>query len=78
MGLEMVGLPDVVDGGLADSLVFGHGAATPMGHSLGLGLQGGLDNGADLVAVIVGLAPASGGDFPESVESLLGKACSDS
>ena len=67
MGLEMVGMPDVVDGGLADSLVFGHGAATPMRHSFGLGLQGGIDNGGDLVAVIAGLASASGGDLPESV-----------
>ena len=38
-----------------------------------LGLQGGIHNGADLVDVIVGLAPASGGDRPQTVESLLGK-----
>ncbi len=36
-------------------------------------MQGGIHNGADLVDVIVGLAPASGGDRPQTVESLLGK-----
>ena len=44
-----------------------------MRHGFGLGLQGGVDNGGDLVTVIAGLATASGGDLPESVEALLGE-----
>ena len=49
MGFEIVTLPDVVDGGLTDSLVGGHESATPLRHALGLGAQRGVHNGLDLL-----------------------------
>src|SRR6516164_1951365 len=43
--LEIVTAPDVTDGGLADVLVFGHQAATPLRHPFWLGLKRRIDNG---------------------------------
>src|SRR5215831_4488370 len=74
MGFQIVGLPDIIDRGLADPLTLGHQPATPMCHSLRFGLQGSFHDGGNLVDVIGGLAPASWGDLPQSIQSLLGKA----
>ena len=64
MGFQIMGLPDLVHGGLAEPLTPGHRPATPMCHSRRLGLQGRLDDGGDLVEVIGGLASASRRNLP--------------
>src|ERR1700681_1445979 len=48
MWLQIVGAPDIVDGGLADALAPCHGPATPVGHPRWLSLQGSLHNSGDL------------------------------
>src|SRR5947209_8146851 len=44
MRLDVMALPKVADGGLADALTRRHEAATPVRLPLGLGLQGGIEN----------------------------------
>ena len=73
MRLQIVGLPDIVDGGLADTLTLGHRPATPMRHSCRFGLQSRLHYGGDLVNVIDRLASATWGDLPQSLQALFGK-----
>jgi len=68
-----VAAPDVVDSGLAHRLAVGHEPATPLGHSLRFGLQGGIDDRLDLVRPIGRLAAATRGDLPEPLWSLLGE-----
>lgn len=74
MGLQTVGLPDIVDRGLADSLTLGHRPTAPMRHAFRFGLQGRIHNGGDLVDVVGGFASAPCRDLPESVQSLFTKA----
>ena len=76
MWLEMVGAPDIVDGGLAHALALRHGPATPMRHPRRFGLQGGIDDSGDLVDGIGGLSSAPGRDVPQTVQALLTEALS--
>ena len=68
--LEMVTAPDVTDGGLADVLVFGHQAATPLRHPFWLGLKRRIDNGLDRVWPKGGLASSARRHFPQAVDTL--------
>jgi hypothetical protein len=76
MWLEIMGAPDIVDGGLADSLALRHSPATPMRHSRRFGLQGCIHDTGDLVDWIGGLSSATGSDVPQTVEALVSKALS--
>src|ERR1019366_8123612 len=71
---QLVGLPDIVDGGLTHALTLGHRAATPMRHAFGFGLQGRIHNGGDLIDVVVRFASASGSNLPQSVRALFREA----
>src|SRR5919198_1468020 len=74
MRLEIVALPDVVDGRLTDLLSFGHQPATPVRHSFGLAAQGGIHNRLNLLRSISWFATAPGSYFPQPVQALLLKA----
>src|ERR1700680_4692380 len=74
MGLQIVGAPDVVDGGLADALALCHGPATPVGHPRRFGLQGGLYDGGDLIYGIERLSSPPWSNVPQTVRTLLTKA----
>jgi len=52
MRLEVVTPPEFVDGGVTDSLTGRHQPATPLGHSLGLGTQHGIDDCLDLLRTL--------------------------
>src|SRR6266545_4415079 len=52
MRLEIVGAPDIVDGGLANTLALGHRPATPMRHPRGFGLQGRIHDIGNLVDIV--------------------------
>jgi hypothetical protein len=60
--------------GLTHALTLGHRAATPMRHAFGLGLQGCIHNGSDLVRVVVRFASAPRGNLPYSVQALFEEA----
>src|SRR5208283_5581034 len=74
MGLQIVLLPEAVDRVLADSLLPGHRAATPMGHAFGLGLQRGSHNRGGFLLAIGGFSPAPRPDFPQPLQSLVMKS----
>src|SRR5262249_27462526 len=74
--LEIVGAPDIVDGGLADSLALRHSPATPMRHPRRFGLQGCIHDTGDLVDLIDGLSPAPWSDVPQTVQALISEALS--
>ncbi len=74
MGLQVVSLPDGVDGGLAHPLTLGQRPATPMCHPVRLGAQGRLHNSRDLFDGIDGLASASGSNLSQTIQSLFSKS----
>src|ERR1700681_161505 len=74
MWLQIVGAPDIVDGGLADALAPCHGPATPVGHPCWLSLQGSLHNSGDLIYSINGLSSPPRSNVPQTVQTLLTKA----
>ena len=67
MRLQMMTLPNPVDRGFANALCLTHGPATPMRGAFGAGLQGGVDDGFNLLSVIHWLAPASLGHLPQTI-----------
>jgi hypothetical protein len=52
MGFQIMAAPDVVHRRLAHPQVLGQAAAAPVGLALGFGLQGGVDDGLDLLRII--------------------------
>jgi len=74
LGFQIVAAPDVVHRRLTHPDALGQGAAAPWGSALGFGLQGGVDNGLDLLRAIVGFAPPAGSDLPQTLQTLLRKA----
>src|ERR1035438_5742410 len=60
MWLQLVGAPDIADGGLTDPLVLCHGPATPVRHPRRFGLRGRIHDGGDLVYFIQGFRPRPG------------------
>ena len=74
MWLEIVGTPDIVDGGLANALALRHCPATPMRHARRFGLQGGIHDTGDLVDLIRGLSSAPWSDVPQTVQALVTEA----
>ena len=69
--LHLVTPPDVADGGLAHPLGLRQQSATPRGHPRGLGLQGRLHDGFNLLRPISRLAPASRGYLPPALQAAL-------
>lgn len=74
MRFEIVGLPDVMDRGFADTLLLCQGANAPVGHTLGLALQGVLYDLCYLLLVIGGLPTAPRRDLPQAIQSHPSKA----
>src|ERR1700687_3974580 len=74
MRLQMVSLPDIVDGGLAHPLGLGEQPTTPLGHALRLGAQRRRHDRRDLAPPVAWLAPPPRGHFPQTVQALLRKA----
>jgi len=74
MRFQIVTLPDIVDGGLADSLASGHEPATPLGHALGFAAERGIHNRPDLLRPISWFATSSRRHFPQTIQALLRKA----
>src|SRR5215468_4693646 len=74
MWLEVVFLPDAVDLALADFLGPGHSSATPMSLALGFGFQGCLHNRRHFLIRVGRLAPATGGNLPNRIQTFLPKA----
>src|SRR6516162_1054530 len=66
--------PNVVHRRLANPHVAGQGATAPLGSAPGFGLQGGVDDGLHFLPTIAGLAPPTGGNLPQTRQTLLGKA----
>src|SRR5438552_5621326 len=60
MGLDVILLPQAVDGAGADVLGSRHRSATPVSRTFWLGLQGGGHYGRHLLLVVQGLAPPTG------------------
>ena len=52
----------------------GEQPATPVGHALGFGLQGGIDDLPDLVCAICWFAPAARRHFPQTLQPFPGKS----
>ena len=71
MRLELVILPDALDGVLADLLSPGQGARAPVGGPLGFGVQGGLDDAGNHLAVEGGLASTAWLDLPDTADTML-------
>src|SRR6059058_5092905 len=71
MRLDIVQLPYTVHRVLADPLRLRHQPATPMGHALGLALQGRLNDPVSLALIVVRFAPATGSDLPDLPDALL-------
>ena len=61
-------LPDPIHGGFAHALSFGHRAAAPVGGPGGLGLERCVNNLPDFLRRQRGLASASFGHFPQTVQ----------
>src|SRR5947208_12197363 len=72
--LQIVFLPDAVDGVLADVLGTRHRPAAPVSRSFWLGLQGGPDDRGYLSLVVEGLATASGTNLPNRLQPIRFKA----
>src|SRR5437867_1457300 len=70
MGLEIILLPEAMDGTRADILSPSHRPTTPVRRALWLGLQGGLDQGGDFFLVVQRLSTAAGLNLPYSLQSL--------
>ena len=71
MRLELVILPDALDGVLADFLSPGQGARAPVGGPFGLGLQGGLYDAGNHLAVEGGLASTTWLDLPDAADTMI-------
>ena len=71
--LEMVALPNPLDGRLAHALLFGQAAATPVRGARWPGLQSSVNNGFDLAGCIMRLASASRSNLPKTLGALLTK-----
>ena len=71
MRLELVILPDALDGVLADFLSPGQRARAPMGGPCGLGVQGGLDDAGNHLAVEGGLASTTWLDLPDAADTMI-------
>src|SRR5437879_13890171 len=71
MLLANVQLPYTVHRVLADPLRLCHEPATPMGHTLGLALQGRFNDPVSLLLRIVHFASATGSDLPNLPDALL-------
>src|SRR5207244_12946288 len=69
--LEILPLPYTVHRVLADPLRLCHEPATPMGHTLGLALQGRFNDPVSLLLRIVHFASATGSDLPNLPDALL-------
>src|SRR2546423_5043275 len=69
MRLEIMGAPDIVDGGLAHALALRHSPATPRRHPCRFGLQGCLYHLGDLADRIRGLSSAPWSDVSKTVPS---------
>ena len=76
MWLQLVGAPDIVDGGLADALALCHGSATPVRHPRWFGLQSRFYNGSDLVYFVARFPSPARSNVPQTVQPLLAKALS--
>ena len=76
MGLQIVRVPDVVDGRLARALTLGHFAATPVRLADGLAPQCGVHNRGDLVETESGFAAPTGSDLPQPIQPLFQKPIS--
>src|ERR1039457_3965168 len=74
MWLEIMGAPDIVDSGLADTLALRHGPATPVRHPRRFGLQGRIHDSGDLIDFIRGLSSPARSDVPQTVQPLVTKA----
>src|ERR1700676_1694392 len=74
MRLQMVSLPDIVDGGLAHPLGLGEQPTTPLGHASRLGAQRRRHDRRDLAPPVAWLAAPARGHFPQTVQALLRKA----
>src|SRR6267142_2389211 len=71
MRLDIVQLPYTIHRVLTDLLRFRHQPATPMGHALGLALQGRFNDPLSLALIIVRFAPATGSDLPDLPDAQL-------
>src|ERR1700687_487445 len=74
MRLQMVSLPDIVDGGLAHPLGLGEQPTTPLGHASRLAAQRRRHDRRDLAPPVAWLAAPARGHFPQTVQPLLRKA----
>src|ERR1700686_2590501 len=74
MRLQMVSLPDIVDGGLAHPLRLGEQPTTPLAHASRLGAQRRRHDRRDLAPPVAWLAAPARGHFPQTVQALLRKA----
>src|SRR5205807_977976 len=70
MGLEVVLLPQTMDGARADVLSPSHRPATPVRRALWLRLQGSLDHSGDFLLVVQWLSTATGLNLPYSLQPL--------
>src|SRR5215469_10225536 len=68
-----MGLPDIVDRGLAEALTLGQAPATPVRHTFWLSLECRLHHRGDRVDVINRFASSPGSHLPQSVQPLLGE-----
>lgn len=64
VGLEVMFLPQPVDGAGADTLGARHRPTTPMSRTPWFGLQSGSNYGAYLLLIVAGFAPSTWLDFP--------------
>ena len=74
MRLQMMALPDIMDGRLAHPLSLGQPSTTPLRHAFRLGGKRRRYDGRDLASPVAWLAAPSRSDFPHSVQTLLGEA----
>src|SRR5215472_18969302 len=73
MGFELMGLPDIVDRGLAEALTLRQAPATPVCHPFRLSLQRRLHHRGDRIDVINRFASSPGSHLPQAVQPLLGE-----
>lgn len=68
--LEIVRLPESLDGVLTHPIRLGHEPAAPVRHAFGLGLEGRLNNGLVLGRTVTRLAAPPGGNLPHTADPL--------
>ena len=71
MWLQVVGSPNIIDRGLANTLVLRHGPATPVRHPRRFGLQRCLYDGGDFFYRIDGLPSPAWSHVPQAVQPLV-------